>query len=125
MKCRHKNASFHVAVIYAPHEAEYVGAASTLSFGPGWANVVGPLRCDRCGEWLSLGPATHDRYAVNDEILAAEIALDPHFGDRLLGPRPSCLSGGRPDCEVGGCDGCDIWELARAIYTHPAAMEGE
>jgi hypothetical protein len=113
-KCRHKSTRHRYwrdgawcGVVYGVNAAEWISAND------------GSVVCQDCGAWLSLGPATHDRYAVDDEILAAELALDPAYADRLKGPRPHCLVGGRPICESGGgCDGCDIWDLARAIFDH-------
>lgn len=78
--------------------------------------------CDRCGEWLPLGPSNDDDEAVLVEMRAAEIAAFCCIRDAWLACKVS-------DCERDGFDldgndepSCPAEEsgyLARCIASHP------
>ena len=98
MRCRHVLRRFDSAIVFAPHETtESIGA-----FGPGWVNVPGQHRCERCWDLVPLGASNDEPEAVKVEMRAARIGSEPPWGavpdatrDEIDGWRSfdPCLSG--------------------------------
>jgi hypothetical protein len=76
--------------VFAPFDT----AAPIGTFGPGWTNVPGQHRCERCGEVAPLGPANDFPPAVQIEIQAARFAAIPEFGYWRPEQTPAEMRGG-------------------------------
>lgn len=68
--CRHRLRVFQSATVFAPHTT----TACIGTFGPGWANVPGQHRCDRCGQVIPLGESNDADERVRMELRAARLA---------------------------------------------------
>lgn len=79
-------------------------------------------RCNRCGEWLSLGPASDDDERVRVEIAAAEMvtSCSAPSASWIEADETKCIDG---DCD-DDCDICQLFHLAAAIAAHDDTDEG-